>query len=114
MRELGLPMTIDDAEWTFDKLKLTLFYSASERVDFREFVKKMGSHFKTFLWMQRSDGQISAGGGMSGSMGKGGKGGGGKGGPGGMYGKGGKGIMMMGNPVLANSGAPGQYGPGGM
>jgi hypothetical protein len=56
-RDMGLPMTIDDAEWQFDKKKLTMFYSAGGRVDFRDFVKKMGSHNKTFLWMVRSDGK---------------------------------------------------------
>lgn len=54
--EMNLPMRIDDAEFQFDKKRLTLFYHADLRVDFREFVKKMGSHFKTFLWMERSDG----------------------------------------------------------
>merc|ERR1719198_1827593 len=31
--------------------------SMGGRVDFRDFVKKMGSHNKTFLWMERSDGK---------------------------------------------------------
>ena len=56
-RDMGLPMSIEDTEWQFDKNKLTIFYSADGRVDFRDFVKKMGSHNKTFLWMERSDGK---------------------------------------------------------
>ena len=125
--EQQLPMGIDDAEWQFDKKKLTLFYSSDQqRVDFRDFVKTVGTHFKAFVWMQRLNsgiggrsagaggGGFGAGGGSGvvmsgGGIGKGGSGkGGGKGGGGkGMMGPGG-GMGMGGGPPV---GSMGQYGP---
>ena len=42
-----LPMTLVDAEYQFDRLKLTLHYSASRRIDFRELVRELFAIFKT-------------------------------------------------------------------
>ena len=42
-----LPMTLVDAEYQFDRLKLTLHYSASRRIDFRELVRDLFAIFKT-------------------------------------------------------------------
>jgi len=127
--EQQLPMGIDDAEWQFDKKKLTLFYSSDQqRVDFRDFVKRVGTHFKAFVWMQRLNSGIggrsadAGGGGFGASSGgggvmMGGGGGGGKGGIGKGAGKGGggKGMMGPGGGMGKGGGPPagsmGQYGP---
>jgi len=45
--ELHLPMKLLSAEYNLDGSRLTFFFSATERVDFRELVRKLTSHFKT-------------------------------------------------------------------
>ena len=45
--KLGLKMNLISAEYTFDRSKINITYSAEERVDFRELVKVLGSHLKT-------------------------------------------------------------------
>jgi len=47
-----LPMTLVDAEYQFDRHKLVLYYSASRRIDFREFVRDLFGIFKTRIWME--------------------------------------------------------------
>lgn len=42
-----LPMRLIDAEYTFDGGRLTFYFSAEGRVDFRELVKDLASHFRT-------------------------------------------------------------------
>jgi len=44
-------MEITDAEWQFDRRKLTLYYIANTRVDFRELVRDCFKTFKTRLWL---------------------------------------------------------------
>src|SRR5690606_16665389 len=41
----GLPMKLVNAEYTFDRSRLTFFFVAEERVDFREPVKDLASRF---------------------------------------------------------------------
>src|SRR5690606_29260041 len=41
----GLPMKLVNAEYTFDRSRLTFFFVAEERVDFRELVKDLASRF---------------------------------------------------------------------
>jgi hypothetical protein len=43
----GLPMTVVDAEYQFDRHKLTFFFEAEGRIDFRELVRDLFSMFKT-------------------------------------------------------------------
>lgn len=45
--KLNLKMTLLAAEYTFDRSKIHITYSADERVDFRELVKILGAHLKT-------------------------------------------------------------------
>lgn len=52
-RRLGLEMKVVDAEWTFDKQKLVFYFTADERVDFRELVKELASCFKTRIEMRQ-------------------------------------------------------------
>lgn len=44
--ELSLDMKLIGAEYSFDGKKLTFYFSAEERVDFRELVKQLAAHFK--------------------------------------------------------------------
>lgn len=47
-----LPMTIADAEYQFDRHKLTIFYEANRRIDFRELVRDLFAVYKTRIWME--------------------------------------------------------------
>jgi cell fate regulator YaaT (PSP1 superfamily) len=44
--ELGLPMKLLRAEYSLDGSHLTFFFSAAERVDFRELVRQLAGRFK--------------------------------------------------------------------
>jgi len=44
--ELGLPMNLLSAEYNLDGSRLTLLFSAAERVDFRELVRQLTKRFK--------------------------------------------------------------------
>lgn len=44
--ELGLPMKLLSAEYNLDNSRLTFLFSAEERVDFRELVRRLTSRFK--------------------------------------------------------------------
>ena len=52
-RQRGLPMTLVDAEYQFDRNKLTFFFEAEGRIDFRELVRDLFSIYKTRIWMQQ-------------------------------------------------------------
>ncbi|GAA5867799.1 hypothetical protein JCM3774_005856 [Rhodotorula dairenensis] len=47
----GLPMEILDAEWQWDRRKLTFYYTAETRVDFRELVRELFRIWKTRVWL---------------------------------------------------------------
>lgn len=55
VRQRGLPMSVVDAEYQFDRHKLTFFFEAEGRVDFRELVRDLFSMYKTRIWMQQLD-----------------------------------------------------------
>ena len=44
-RALNLQMKISDAEWQFDRRRLTFYFTAEERVDFRALVRQLETHF---------------------------------------------------------------------
>lgn len=44
---LGLPMKLVDVEWQFDLKKVTFFFTADHRVDFRALVRDLASMFRT-------------------------------------------------------------------
>lgn len=44
---LGLPMKLVDSEWQFDRKKVTFYFTADHRVDFRQLVRKLAGIFKT-------------------------------------------------------------------
>ncbi|CAM9576572.1 unnamed protein product [Pylaiella littoralis] len=53
VRQRSLPMKIVDAEYQFDMHKLTLFFEAERRIDFRELVRDLFAVYKTRIWMQQ-------------------------------------------------------------
>lgn len=55
VRQRSLPMNVVDAEYQFDRHKLTFFFEAEGRVDFRELVRDLFSMYKTRIWMQQLD-----------------------------------------------------------
>jgi hypothetical protein len=55
VRQRGLPMHVVDAEYQFDRHKLTFFFEAEGRIDFRELVRDLFSMYKTRIWMQQLD-----------------------------------------------------------
>lgn len=46
-----LPMEVCDAEWQWDRRKLTFYYTSDARVDFRELVRELFRVYKTRVWM---------------------------------------------------------------
>ncbi len=48
-----LDMKITDAEWQFDHQRLTIYFTAPQRVDFRELVKDLARTFKTRIELRQ-------------------------------------------------------------
>lgn len=59
-RQRGLAMNVVDAEYQFDRHKLTFFFEAEGRIDFRELVRDLFSIYKTRIWMQQLDKNTAA------------------------------------------------------
>ena len=55
VKQRGLPMTVIDAEYQYDRNKLTFFFQAEGRIDFRELVRDLFSMYKTRIWMEQID-----------------------------------------------------------
>lgn len=53
IRELGLVMKLMDVEYQLDKKKLSFYYTAEERVDFRELVRILAGMFRTRIEMRQ-------------------------------------------------------------
>jgi cell fate regulator YaaT (PSP1 superfamily) len=53
IRELKLEMKLSDIEYQADNTKATFFYSADDRVDFRELIKHLASEFKIRVEMRQ-------------------------------------------------------------
>lgn len=53
VRELGLPMNLFCTECAFDNSKLTFFFTADGRVDFRKLVKMLVKEFRTKIEMRQ-------------------------------------------------------------
>ena len=51
--DLGLKMKISDVEFQADGSKVIFYYTADQRVDFRELIKKYASEFKTRIEMKQ-------------------------------------------------------------
>ena len=52
-RESGLAMKVTDAEWQWDRRKLTLYFTAEKRVDFRELVRELAQLFRTRIELRQ-------------------------------------------------------------
>ena len=44
---LGMPMKLIDTEWQFDRKKITFYFTAAHRVDFRQLVRELAGRFRT-------------------------------------------------------------------
>jgi cell fate regulator YaaT (PSP1 superfamily) len=51
VRELKLDMKISDTEWQWDRRRLTCYFTAEERVDFRQLVRQLERRFSTRVHM---------------------------------------------------------------
>ncbi|KAH9075695.1 hypothetical protein EDB83DRAFT_2504756 [Lactarius deliciosus] len=49
--EKKLPMEVVDAEYQWDRRKLTFYFIADKRIDFRELVRELFRLYKTRIWM---------------------------------------------------------------
>jgi cell fate regulator YaaT (PSP1 superfamily) len=52
-RRLGLQMKLSDVEIQFDASKMTFYYTAEGRVDFRQMVKELAGVFRTWIEMRQ-------------------------------------------------------------
>ncbi len=53
VRANGLSMKVSDAEWQWDKKKLTFYFTAEKRVDFRNLVRDLASLFRTRIELKQ-------------------------------------------------------------
>ena len=49
----GLAMKLTDAEWRWDRRKLTIYFTADKRVDFRNLVRELASTFRTRIELKQ-------------------------------------------------------------
>ena len=60
-RSLDLQMKISDVEYQGDKTKVTFYYTADDRVDFRELIKKYAEEFRVKIEMRQIGYRVEAG-----------------------------------------------------
>jgi len=53
VRQHDLPMKVSDAEWQWDKRKLSIYFTAEQRVDFRVLVRDLASLFRTRIELRQ-------------------------------------------------------------
>lgn len=53
VHQANLVMKISDAEWQWDKKKLTLYFTADKRVDFRNLVRELAAMFRTRIELKQ-------------------------------------------------------------
>lgn len=58
---LNLPMKLVDVEWQFDLSKVTFFFTADHRVDFRQLVRDLASRFRTRVELRQIGARDEAG-----------------------------------------------------
>ncbi|KAJ7088405.1 PSP1-domain-containing protein [Mycena belliarum] len=59
VRVKKLPMEVVDAEYQWDRRKLTFYFVAEKRIDFRELVRELFRLYKTRIWMASLQGANS-------------------------------------------------------
>jgi cell fate regulator YaaT (PSP1 superfamily) len=53
VRTHALPMKLTDTEWRWDRRKLTIYFTADRRVDFRALVRDLATHFHTRIELKQ-------------------------------------------------------------
>ena len=53
VREHALPMKVSDAEWQWDRRKLTVYFTAEQRVDFRALVRDLAGLYRTRIELRQ-------------------------------------------------------------
>ena len=53
VRDHSLPMKVSDAEWQWDRRKLTIYFTAEQRVDFRALVRDLAGVFRTRIELRQ-------------------------------------------------------------
>jgi len=53
VERFGLKMKVTEAEWQFDRKKLTIYFTAERRVDFRELVRELARTFRTRIELRQ-------------------------------------------------------------
>jgi len=53
VRDHGLPMKVSDTEWQWDRRKLTVYFTAEQRVDFRALVRDLAALFRTRIELRQ-------------------------------------------------------------
>ena len=53
VRAHGLAMKVSDAEWQWDRRKLTVYFTAEQRVDFRALVRDLAALFRTRIELRQ-------------------------------------------------------------
>lgn len=53
VRQHKLEMKVSDAEWQWDRAKLTVYFTAEKRVDFRALVRELASQFRTRIELRQ-------------------------------------------------------------
>jgi cell fate regulator YaaT (PSP1 superfamily) len=53
VRQHDLPMKVSDAEWQWDKRKLTIYFTAEQRVDFRALVRDLAALFRARIELRQ-------------------------------------------------------------
>jgi len=53
VQQHGLQMKVSDAEWQWDRNKLTVYFTADKRVDFRQLVRDLASTFRTRIELRQ-------------------------------------------------------------
>ncbi|HEX3926912.1 MAG TPA: regulatory iron-sulfur-containing complex subunit RicT [Gemmatimonadales bacterium] len=48
-----LPMRISDTEWQWDRNRLTIYFTSETRVDFRNLVRELATHFRTRIELRQ-------------------------------------------------------------
>jgi len=59
VRAKKLPMEVIDAEYQWDRRKLTFYFIAEKRIDFRELVRELFRLYKTRIWMASLQGGVA-------------------------------------------------------
>ncbi|KAJ3509936.1 hypothetical protein NLJ89_g4955 [Agrocybe chaxingu] len=59
VRAKKLPMEVIDAEYQWDRRKLTFYFVAEKRIDFRELVRELFRLYKTRIWMASLQGNVN-------------------------------------------------------